>query len=370
MQSRSVKGRTPRTVAGPLASVAAQWQVLRATLDCLADGVAVIDTRGRFLEFNPAAERMLGRGALDVPVSQWPAAYGLYLPDCRTPYPAADLPLVRALTGERVVDAEMFILPPQSRGGIWLSVTATPLYNESGEVSGSVAIFRDVTERRQAQQALEEERETLAYLVRAHERDRKLTAYELHDGLVQQITGALLRLEAYNQGQRPGQCAAVLDEVAQLLRDALDEARRVIGGLRPPIIDELGVVAALEYLVEQMQMSAGIDITLEENLGKLRYDPLIEATIYRIVQEALTNVRRHSQARHASVRVRVDDGRLRILVEDDGRGFDRQAGFDDRFGLRGIRERARLMGGTAAVESAPQHGTRIDVRLPLSPSRP
>ena len=149
-----------------------------------------------------------------------------------------------------------------------------------------------------------------------------------------------------------------------LLRAAADESRRLIGGLRPPALDELGIVEAIESLVAD----ARIEIPRVEFVHELPEDRLpdaLETVIFRVVQEALTNSRRHSRAKSAEVRVEQVPGGVHVLVRDDGRGFKPAAAQDRHFGLEGIRQRCRLFGASPTIVSAPRRGTTVEVTLPL-----
>jgi serine phosphatase RsbU (regulator of sigma subunit)/PAS domain-containing protein len=131
-----------------------QTDVLRSILHGMADGVVFADEAGRVFLFNPAAERLLGSGVGDARLEDWPARFGCYLADERTPFPVGRLPLLRALRGEAVDDAEMFIRAAAEADGTWLCVNARPLRDGAGALWGGVAVLRDITERRRAEQAL------------------------------------------------------------------------------------------------------------------------------------------------------------------------------------------------------------------------
>lgn len=135
-------------------ALAEQSQILKSILDSMADGVVVVDDQGQFLLFNPAAERMLGVGHGNLRPSQWPEHFGLFLPDRITPYPSEHLPLVRAMHGEQVDRAELFVRPGSGPAGIWLSTSARPLIDEKGQTRGGVAVFHNATRRKQAEEAL------------------------------------------------------------------------------------------------------------------------------------------------------------------------------------------------------------------------
>jgi signal transduction histidine kinase len=151
----------------------------------------------------------------------------------------------------------------------------------------------------------------------------------------------------------------------KLLGQAIQEGRRLVSELRPLIIDEEGVLGAVEYLVSEEKAQEGLDISFDHKVEFRRLPPLLEGTMFRIVQEALNNVKRHSRADRAEVRFRQVGDRVEIEVRDRGVGFDPSQVPDQRFGLRGIQERARLFKGKAIIESSPGEGTRIFVELPL-----
>jgi PAS domain S-box-containing protein len=239
----------------------------------------------------------------------------------------------------------------------------------TAELSAANESLREqIAERRRAERELRAERHLMEQLLAAHERDRQLVAYEIHDSLVQDITGALMHLEACWEAE-PGDDLITGEEFEQgleLLRGAIAESRRLISGLRPPIIDELGIVAAIDYLVHEKAQASGIEIAFAHQVHFKRLAPLLEGAIYRIVQEALTNVTRHSQADEARVELSHHEDRIFLEVRDWGVGFDPNEVTEHRFGLKGIRERARLLRGRAEVLSAPGKGTRIVVHLPIT----
>src|SRR5205823_140627 len=124
-----------------------QTDILQSVLDSMGDGVVVADETGRFLIFNPAAEQILGIGATDASPQDWSSRYGLYLPDAITPYPASELPLARAMHGEAVEGVEIFVRHEKVPDGVWVSVNARPLRDETGAQRGGVVVFSDITER-------------------------------------------------------------------------------------------------------------------------------------------------------------------------------------------------------------------------------
>lgn len=232
-----------------------------------------------------------------------------------------------------------------------------------------IGILRDVTERMRAEQNLRNEERLLRELLNLHERDRRLLAYDIHDGFVQDVVGAHLAVEGL-ASRLEGQDPEVVEELSRLrmlLRNAIDEGRRMISDLRPMIIDERGIIDAINYLIGEHQRHGGPDIHFDHDVTFQRLSPLVEGAMFRIVQEALNNVRRHSSASEAIVRLVQQDGRVRLVIRDDGIGFDVKKVPTDRFGLRGMKERARLFGGHASIRSRPGEGTEVHVELPMEP---
>lgn len=234
----------------------------------------------------------------------------------------------------------------------------------------ALLILTDITSRKQAELRLLRQQDLLRQSLEAHERDRQLVAYDIHDGMVQDVTGGLLHLDAIRLDSLSEKDRHQVELVRKLLRRTIDEGRRMISGLRPPIIDELGVVAALEYLIEETRRLTDCRLAFVAHVVFQRLDPLLEGTIYRIVQEALTNVARHSQASSATVSLTQRGDRLELRVVDNGQGFVLGQVRERRFGLQGIRERARMLHGSVSFDSAPGQGTTLRVELPLKAPSP
>jgi PAS domain S-box-containing protein len=231
----------------------------------------------------------------------------------------------------------------------------------------SLGVFRDVTQRREAQAALERERRTLQHMLRASDHERQLIAYDIHDGLAQQLAGALMQFQVYEhlKATKPDEAQTAFGGAVMLLRQSHLEARRLISGVRPPILDESGVVAAIAHLVHDPAFDQGPKIDFRSRVTFHRLAPVLENVIYRIVQEGLTNARNHSKSKTIRLGLVERGDRLRIEMRDWGVGFDPKTSQENRFGLEGTRERARLLGGKCSITSKPAAGTSIIVELPL-----
>ena len=230
-----------------------------------------------------------------------------------------------------------------------------------------LGLARDITERKLAEKKLHTEQRLLREMLDLMEQDRKLVSYEIHDGLAQQLTGAQMQFQSVEHllDKNPPAARKVLDKALQLLQEAMAETRRLIGGLRPPVLDQSGIAAAVEDLISGRRTHDGPEIEFVNHLEPQRFASPLESAVFRIVQESLTNACRHSQSKKVRVELGLAGDRLRIDVQDWGIGFDPDQVNGGHFGLRGIRERARLLGGSAEIKSSPEHGTHVRVELPL-----
>ena len=295
----------------------------------------------------------------------------------------------------------------QDWGGRTFTTRVEPLRDEHEKIIGAIGLAQDITERRQAELQLQKAKDELeqkvalrtAEVSRAnedlrseiakhertmeelrreevllrqvldlHEGDRRVLAYEIHDGLVQYVTGALMRLEAFREGHGTGRENAwnEFDASLGLLRETVAEARRLISGLRPPILDEAGIADAIDYLASEHRQ-AGLQVEAAIRIASKRLASPLETAIFRIVQESLTNIRRHSQSERAMIDVTEQQNTITLRVRDWGVGFRPDAVDENSFGLRGIRERVRLLGGRFQLRSAPGEGTTVEVDLPTTP---
>ncbi len=249
-------------------------------------------------------------------------------------------------------------------GGLsYFALRLAPI-SRDGRVVAALICCENIRPLKHTEQALTRERNVLRRLLEIQERERRLVSYEIHDGLAQYLAGALMHLQAHEHALPADARAGEFQQGLRLLQAATEESRRLIGGLRPPALDELGIVAAIESLVAEA--SADVPrISFTHELSGDRLPPQIETIVFRIVQEALSNVRKHAAARTVEVAVSRTGGRLHVRVSDDGRGFDPAAVPEDRFGLEGIRQRCHLTGGEPRITSKPGAGTTIEVALPI-----
>ncbi len=207
--------------------------------------------------------------------------------------------------------------------------------------------------------------DALRRVVEAQELERRRLARELHDQTGQELTSVLLGLKALEDAHEPDAHAAALARVRAQVLETLHAVRRLATELRPKALDDYGLVPALRRLSESFVEQTGLVLDLEAHLGERRFPSDVETALYRMVQEALTNVVKHAQARHMSVVLSAGAGAITVLIEDDGRGFDPAAGREG-MGLDGMRERLGLVGGKLTIESRLGGGTTLVAKVPLA----
>jgi signal transduction histidine kinase len=248
------------------------------------------------------------------------------------------------------------------------------LLDDIAEVNAGLEVrVQDRThELNEANALLREREEARAQLLRkvisAQEDERKRIARELHDETTQSLAVLAMGLEGAQDAIRAGRTPH-LDEVKAVAVRTLEDVHRIILDLRPSVLDDLGLLSAIRWYGERHLQTRGISVRCEFGELDRRLPPEMETALFRICQEAMSNVARHAQATAVLIEVGLEGDVFRIDIEDDGRGFDPDAAARREgrrsWGLMGIRERAEILGGSARVESSPGKGTRVEVRIPV-----
>jgi PAS domain S-box-containing protein len=249
------------------------------------------------------------------------------------------------------------------RQTLWMTVRFPYHDSHGSKYLGGIAF--DITELRQAEAELRAERELLRNLIEVQEKEKQFLCHEFHDGLIQYAVATLMLLESYRSNCLTTQAPQIVDEAIASLRRGIEDGRRVIRGIRPAVLDDGRLEDALEDLAHQLSTpDFTVTYKCDPEIGKL--PQTLATTVYRVVQEALNNARKHSDSQAVIIEVHEESGTLHLNIRDFGRGFEPDSSLQQGFGLRGMSERVRLLGGDLQVRSEPDAGTRILVRLPIS----
>ncbi len=271
---------------------------------------------------------------------------------------------------------------------LFFSVCSVPLFGKKRKFNGAIVIISDITEKKKAEEKLkeraarsmeleEEVKKRTEQLVELYKgvtvtEERNRLAQEIHDGLAQNLASSLLKIEFCERllDGNPEKVKRELLALRKMLAKSIKATRQVIFELRLPRFHRTGFATVLKQYLEGFCKKTGIAATLnfkvEESLS-----PKIQVGTYRIIREAINNIRKHAKAKNMDLKLITDKNRnLRLIIEDDGKGFDLKRALTQRkyakhFGLKGMEEQAKLLGGTFTVESAKRQGTRIKVKVPV-----
>lgn len=349
----------------------------RGLLESAPDGVVVIDARGRIALVNEQTEQIFGYSRDELLGKQVevlvPERFRTSHPSSRTRY------FAEAKTRPMGLGLE---LGGRRKDGSEFPVDISLASLETGQGRLAMAFVRDVTSRKQAEDALrqtveilrstdQERRHLLSRLVTAQEEERRRVASDVHDDTIQAMTAVGIRLSTLTKVMGDREEAGRLMALQEAVQAAIARLRRLVFQLRPPALDRNGVIPALRVALDDATTDFEGSFNLEDRLvGETPAE--VQATIYRIAQEAIANVRKHSGARAIRVVAETREGGVFMRIQDDGRGFSATPTATPEpghLGLMTMRERAELAGGWFRVRSSPGNGTAVEFWLPVDPAR-
>ncbi len=339
----------------------------RTVAETAAEAIITIDETSTMVFVNRAAEQIFGYTAQEMLGQK----LTLLMPERLRA--AHERSMARYLTtNQRHLAWERVHLPGRHKSGREIPLElAFWEFTQQGKRFFS-SIVRDITER---VQAAELRTRLLEQVISAQEEERRRIARELHDETGQALMSLLVGLHTIESAPSLAEAQAQAGRFRRVAAQALDEVRRLAIGLRPSVLDDLGLAAALERYATEYSQAYGIAVDLHApGLNEARLPPALEITLYRILQEALTNIAKHAGATLVSIVVERQPGQVRAIIEDDGCGFDVDAALQmsrttKHLGLHSMRERAGLVNGTIAIESTSGRGTTIYVTIPVEEPR-
>lgn len=327
-------------------------------------GIFYINTSGVITRINPGAAKIMGSRPEDL--------IGMNLLERLSDQRAID-GLKTALDGKKC-HLEGKYTSITGKRTFYCKTDYVSVFLEENKAVGVICVIEDITESTLLSEELKKSREQLRklsdYIETARERERTRIAREIHDDLGQVLTA--VKIDVAWLKKRFSLDAGVEKkalQVMELVDNAIGSVQRITSGLRPPLLNDIGLVAALEWQVKDFAKRMGIRADFKKNCDDTELGEKMSVTLFRICQESLTNIARHSRASAAWVRLSKKRGAIELEIRDNGIGMsDEIMTGDDAFGLMGIRERALTSGGTAKIISAPGKGTRVVVRIPCAVS--
>jgi PAS domain S-box-containing protein len=347
---------------------------LAGILDSAMDAIITVDEKQHVVLFNKAAEQVFGcpqEQAIGAPL-------GWFIPvPHRQEHERHIAQFGHTGTSSRRM-GELRIVTGLRRNGEEFPIDASISQIDENGARFYTVILRDVTARVRAQEALQHSREELRQLAQAansvREEEKSRIARELHDELAQALTALKMDLNWIMDRTHTGSDATLnekLTAMQSMLDDTVASTRRIAADLRPLMLDDLGLIPAVEWLVQNFSERTGIECDLAVTEPELQLQDPHASAVFRILQESLTNVAKHARATRVEVMVDRIDGAITLSVRDNGCGFTPQAPRKPgSFGLMGLRERAYALGGEVEIHSEPSQGTRVDVRIPILQEAP
>ncbi len=350
------------------------------TFDAISDSIWLADLEGKILQCNKATATLLGKPIKEIVGSTcWELMHG-------TTGPIKDCPVVRM---KETLRKESLVL---RMGDRWICATTDPvIMGDAGTLIGAVHVISDITEQKKTDDKLNNSRIYLDALVEERtaelmkskkllrnlanhlqtirEEERMSVAREIHDELGQTLTA--LKFDIARLAQHPPQAYERLGEKTNEILETIDRAiqtvRRISTDLRPRLLDDFGIVAAMQWQIEEFQKKTEIMCSISIDSESIVLDKQRSISLFRILQESLTNVARHANATEVAVMLEKKDGRVVMTVKDNGKGMPKEQQLQSRsFGLIGMKERALSLDGELKIESDLDKGTTIRVALPLS----
>lgn len=357
----------------------ANEKLLRGITSSLGEGLYVLNDAGKLIFMNPEAERLLGWSEPELLGKSVHKIIHPQNPD-GTPLAESACGVLGVLRDGSVYKTDDEVFARKDGSLIPVSYVATAVV-KGGRTVAVVTAFQDISQRKQAEHDLLESREQLrelsAHQQSVREEERTRIARELHDELGQMLTA--VKLDATWLATRlSGENSNIVNKIesmSRLLDETLDAVRRVAADLRPVMLDDLGLMAAAEWLTEEYGKRTGINIRLEMDMeygqcdcqgGICDLDTEVATAVFRIMQECLTNITRHAHADNVLVSLKCREDKLMLLVSDDGKGMHTaNDGKRNCYGIIGMRERAHNLGGTFNLSSIPSEGTSVEVFIPV-----
>ncbi|UCE40551.1 MAG: PAS domain S-box protein [Candidatus Aminicenantes bacterium] len=339
----------------------------RKLVENISEGIVMQNKRSTITYANQRFLDMIGYKEEEVigkPITKFLAGGLLKKQEVKDAYNPEDVKKLSEISWKRKDGEHVFtILSPK------------PVYNDKGQHKGTVAVLTDITDRRAVEKELHHSRELLRklsqHLQAVRERESKRIAREIHDELGQQLTALKMDLSWISshvnpQEERADKFLQKIDSMSGLVDKTIHTVQKISSELRPGLLDDLGLVPAIEWLAQEFEKQTKIPYRMQLFCELVDIDPDCSTAIFRISQEALTNVARHANATMVNISLKQVDSALVLKIKDNGKGIEAdEVVAPSSLGLMGMRERARVFGGELSITSKPNKGTTLKVTFPV-----
>lgn len=324
-------------------------------------GIMGFDSEGRQIYVNHVFSHMTGWEERTLLGRSWPFIY--WPPDIVGQYPET----FHTFRHKEASFMDME-LPFKCKDGsfFWGLISSAFIYNSDGEKNGIIVSVTDITRRKTAETRL---RVLSARLIDAQEKERQTAAQDIHDSLCGKLTGIKYSLENILSSP-PSDLEGAMENIIQVIKGAIDETQRISGHLRPSVLDDLGILAAIRDLIREFKsLYAPMVFSLSLHIDEAVIPQSIPILIYRVIQEALNNACRHSRATRVTISLSRKASRVVLKVTDNGRGFDATNMQITGMGISGMMERTELFDGRFRLHSLPGKGTTVEASWPMIPDK-
>lgn len=327
--------------------------------------IYIHDFEGQFIDANEAALKALGYKRKEI----FPLNFASLLDKSQMPKALQTLEEIRR-SGQQKKPIE-YKLKRKDGKTIWVETEGSLLYKD-GKPYAVQGIARDITERKRGEEILRESREQLrrlaAHLQSIREEERMVIAREIHDELGQALTALKMDLSWVNKRLPEGQSSLIkkTESMSELIDSTIQTVQRISAELRPGLLDDIGLLAAMEWQAEEFQKRTGIACELSVDSLDVALDSERSTAIFRIFQETLTNISRHANATRAKANLVIKNRNLELIIKDNGKGITEEKISDPKsLGLIGIQERVHFLGGNINIKGIAKKGTTVTVSIPL-----
>jgi len=340
-----------RELARSESALRQQTSILQSILNSMGDGVIVADASANILLSNPAADRLIRAGLGTGDRGEEAGHHQTYLPQTLTARASNEHPLLRAIRGETIDGAEVFLRPSGAADGLWLTVTGRPLMDEQGRIQGGVVVYTDISPRKLMEKQIAE----------ISDREQRRIGQDLHDNLCQHMVSIAFAAELLRDKLERKELAEATqaETIAEMVNEGISQARNLARGLYPVRLEVDGLTSALEELAATAQARNNIACHFACDEQVLIHDEVAGNNLYRIAQEAVNNAIKHARAKNISIGLGAVEDEVTLTVKDDGIGFPEPLDAGAGMGLHIMNYRAKMIGAFLDIRRGAGGGTIV-----------